>query len=116
MSRPKNKDEFRRELAESFAAVLEEKGLEWKKEWQGNPVIPQNGITKNHYKGCNAFSLMLTSMAKGYSDPRWVTMVQIMDENKKYHPNEKWHLKKGSKATYVEYWYPYDTKQEKALT
>jgi len=47
-------------------------------------------------------------MSKGYTDPRWVTMHQIMDPDKKYHPNEKWHLKKGSKATYVEYWYPYD--------
>jgi len=37
-----------------------------------------------------------------------------MDPDKKYHPNEKWHLKKGSKATYVEYWYPYDVKNKKA--
>ena len=43
-------------------------------------------------------------------------MIQIMDNDKKYHPNEKWHLKKGSKATYVEYWYPYDNKERKALT
>ena len=36
--------------------------------------------------------------------------------DKKYHPNEKWHLKKGSKATYVEYWYPYDVKNKKVMT
>ena len=29
---------------------------------------------------------------------------------------QNWHLKKGSKATYVEYWYPYDLKDKKALT
>ena len=28
MSRPKNKDEYRAELAETFAHVLEEKGLD----------------------------------------------------------------------------------------
>ena len=117
MSRPKNKDEYRAELAESFAHVLEEKGLDWKKEWKGSGGnAPHNGITKACYRGCNAFSLSLISMMKGYDDPRWVTMVQIMDKEGKYHPGEKWHLKAGSKATYVEYWFPYDLKEKKALT
>ena len=35
MSRPMNKEEYRAELADAFAHVLEEKGLEWKKEWRG---------------------------------------------------------------------------------
>ncbi len=117
MNRPKNKDEYRSELAEAFASILEEKGLEWKKEWRGQGGgAPHNGITKASYRGCNAFWLSLVSMMKGYDDPRWVTMVQIMDYDKKYHPNEKWHLKKGSKASYVEYWYPYDNTEKKALT
>ena len=30
MSRPKNKEEYRQEMAEAFANVLEEKGLEWR--------------------------------------------------------------------------------------
>ena len=117
MSRPQNKNEYRAELAESFAHVLEEKGLNWKKEWRGSGGgAPFNAITKARYRGCNSFWLSLVGMMKNYQDPRWVTMVQIMDNDKKYHPNEKWHLKKGSEATYVEYWYPYDLKQKKALT
>ena len=117
MSRPMNKEEYRAQLADAFAHVLEEKGLEWKKEWQGTGgSAPHNGITKANYRGCNAFWLSLVSMIKGYDDPRWVTMLQIMDKDQKYHPNEKWHLKKGSKATYVEYWYPYDSANQKALT
>lgn len=117
MSRPKNKEEFRQTMAEAFANVLEEKGLSWRKEWNGvGGVSPHNGITKAYYRGCNAFWLRLVAMMKGYSDPRWVTMVQIMDKNEKYHPKEKWHLKAGSKATYVEYWYPFDTKEKHALT
>lgn len=116
-SRPKNKDEYRKEMADAFANVLEEKGLNWKKEWRGSGgSSPQNGITKACYRGSNAFWLSLVSMMKGYSDPRWVTMVQIMDNDKKYHPKQDWHLKKGSKATYVEYWYPYDIENKKALT
>ena len=51
-------------------------------------------------------------MANGYTDPRWVTMVQIMDQDGKYHPNEKWHLQAGSKATYVEYWFPVERPTE----
>lgn len=117
MARPKNKDEYRAELADAFAHVLEERGLEWRKEWTGSGGgAPHNGITRACYRGTNAFWLSLVSMLKGYSDPRWVTMVQIMDNGGKYHPKQKWHLKAGSKATYVEYWYPYDTKNKKALT
>ena len=117
MARPKNKDEYRAELADAFSHVLEERGLEWRKEWTGSGGgAPHNGITKACYRGTNAFWLSLVSMLKGYSDPRWVTMVQIMDNGGKYHPKQKWHLKAGSKATYVEYWYPYDTKNKKALT
>ena len=102
MSRPKNKDEYRAELADTFAHVLEEKGLEWQKEWRGSGgSAPQNGITKACYRGCNAFWLSLISMMKGYDDPRWVTMVQIMDQDGKYHPKQNWHLKKGSKLSLI---------------
>ena len=38
MSRPKNKEEYRQEMAEAFANVLEEKGLEWRKEWTGTSM------------------------------------------------------------------------------
>lgn len=117
MARPKNKDEYRARLAEAFANVLDEKGLEWKKEWAGvGGGAPHNAVTKACYRGINAFWLSLVAMMKGYDDPRWVTMVQIMDKAGRYHPNQTWHLKKGTKATYVEYWYPYDVKEHKALT
>lgn len=117
MPRPKNKDEYRAELAETFAHILEEQGLNWKKEWHGQGInAPYNAVTKAHYRGINAFWLSLVSMSQGYTDPRWVTMVQIMDNDGKYHPKESWHLKKGSKAAYVEYWYPYDLKEKKAVT
>ena len=113
MNRSKNTQEFREKIAESFAHVLEEEGLSWKKGWSGNYITnPRNGITNACYKGCNRFHLALLSMANGYTDPRWVTMVQIMDKDGKYHPNEKWHLQAGSKATYVEYWMPVERPTE----
>lgn len=116
-TRPKNKQEFRREMAEAFIHVLEEEGLNWKKNWRGvGGDAPFNGITEACYNGINRFNLALTAMARGYEDPRWVTMVQIMDNKDTYHPGQKWHLKKGSKASWVEYWYQFDLKEKKAVT
>ena len=117
MARPKNRDEYRQQLADMFTGILAEKGLEWKKEWRDlGGFAQQNGITHAHYRGCNALMLSLISMMKGYNDPRWLTMRQIADADGKYHPKQKWHLKTGSKASYVEYWYPYDTKNKVAVT
>ena len=49
MPRPKNKDEYRAELAETFAHILEEQGLNWKKEWHGQGInAPYNAVTKAH--------------------------------------------------------------------
>ena len=116
MGRPKDRNEYRREMAEAFARVLEEKGLAWRKEWKGTgPSAPRNGVTEACYRGSNAFWLGLVSLMRGCGDPRWVTMVQIMDRDGRYHPKERWHLKAGSKAAWVEYWYPYDRRERKAL-
>lgn len=117
MSKPNNKDEYRKQIADRFAHILEENGLDWRKEWNaGNGMMPHNGVTGNFYKGCNVFNLSLVSMIKGYQDSRWITMVQIIDKYDKYHPGQQWHLKNGEKATYVEYWYPYDINNKKAVT
>lgn len=117
MERPKNKQEYREQLAQMFINSLNENGLAWKKQWHGaGTESPFNGVTKGKYRGCNQLLLHLVSLKRGYRDPRWVTMVQIMDQKSVYHPNEKWHLKKGTKAVYVEYWYPYDLVNKKAFT
>jgi len=120
MSRPKNSKEFRESLALQFIRLLSEKELHWKQGWLSD--TPLNAVTQKNYRGINVLRLGLTAMEMRYDDPRWATMVQIMDKEKKYHPNEAWHLKKGSKAAYVEYWYPikfqYDgtIKREQAIT
>lgn len=116
MSKPKNREEFRNQMAEAFINILSEKGLEWKKEWSGIGFSHFNAVTKAQYRGINTLNLYLISKSRGYKDNRWATMLQIMDKEGKYHPNEKWHLKAGSKAAYVEYWYQYDTTNKKAVT
>ena len=108
---------FRENLADQFLHVLEAKQMDWIKEWQSSSLkIPFNGVTARQYKGVNRFSLILTSLVKGYEDPRWVTMSQIMDKNNLYHKGEHWHLKAGSKAAQVEYWFAYDRVKQKNIT
>lgn len=54
--------EYRKELAELFLRVLEEKNLDWKKEWRGKGV-PVNAKRNVSYKGINRFRLMIVCHA-----------------------------------------------------
>lgn len=60
--------EYRKELAELFLRVLEEKNLDWKKEWRGKGV-PVNAKRNVSYKGINRFRLMIVAMQRGYGIP-----------------------------------------------
>lgn len=108
MSMPKSK-EYRKELAEMFARILEEKELDWKKEWKGLANVPVNAVKERKYKGINAFALMLTMMERGYTDPRFATFKQIQDMGCKLHDAKGMGIR-------VEYWFPYDQVEKKALT
>ncbi|MDO4191936.1 MAG: zincin-like metallopeptidase domain-containing protein [Erysipelotrichaceae bacterium] len=117
MAATDKRQQFRENLADQFLHLLETKQMNWIQEWQSSAMkIPFNGITERKYKGVNRFSLILTAMVKGYEDPRWVTMAQIIDKNDTYHRGEQWHLKAGSKAAQVEYWFPYDKVKKKNIT
>lgn len=92
--------EFREKLAEMFAHALEEKGLEWKKGWQG-PGRHYNAVRGNQYHGINYFALAMTAMERGYQDPRWATFLQIQKQG--------WKLSNAKgQGVKVEYWFPYD--------
>lgn len=101
-----NTKEYRLQLANEFVHILEEKQLDWKKEWQGNRAKPTNARTGRAYHGINSFYLTMIAVQRGYMDPRWATFNQIRDSG--------WHLKnaKGQGVT-VEYWYPYDLQLKK---
>lgn len=101
--------EYRQELAELFVRALEEKKLDWKKEWQDNQQCPVNAKTSKRYKGINFLRLMLTGMARGYTDPRWATFKQVQDMG--------YRLKDAKgKGVQVEYWFPYDVKEKKSIS
>jgi len=116
LSRPANREQYRDAVVQGFIKALEEDGLEWKKMWRGGADAPVNGVTGRPYSGVNRLWLSLAAIRLGCSDPRWVTMTQIMDRGGTYHPGEEWHLRKGSRAEYVEYWFRYDTSSGKTLS
>ena len=95
MSKPKNSKEFREELAKQFVGVLEEEGLEWKQGWVS--TRPVNAISGKQYKGINTLRLGLTAKELGYDDPRWATMVQIMDKERNIIPVRNGSCKKAVK-------------------
>ena len=101
--------EYRKNLAEMFANILEEKELDWKKEWQGLTNMPVNAKRDYRYKGINSFHLMLVMMERGYDDPRWATFNQIKEMGCKLN-NAK------GMGVQVEYWFPYDLEEKRAIS
>ncbi|MBA4698480.1 MAG: DUF1738 domain-containing protein [Ruminococcus sp.] len=102
--------EYREQLAEAFITILEEKQLDWKKEWKGSGLhLPVNAKTGIRYHGINQFYLGLIALERGYTDYRWATFKQTQDKGWKLE-NAKGH---GVK---VEYWYPFDNEEKKTIT
>lgn len=100
--------EHRTQIAEQFVQVLEEKELDWKKEWK-DIQAPLNGKSNHSYRGLNRFYLTMIAMRRGYEDPRWCTFNQIK--------NEGWSLENAKgQGVKVEYWFPYDKEEKKSLT
>jgi len=97
----RTKEEFRKMVAEQFTNVLEEKDLDWVKEWHTNSV-PLNAVSNHQYRGINQFYLSVISMTKGWKDPRWMTFNQIAKIDKKAM------VRKGEHAFDVEYWFVRD--------
>lgn len=104
-----DKKDYRKELAEKFLQVLEEKGLDWKKEWSGQGMTPVNVKSRKAYHGINRFALMLTAMQRGYKDPRWATYLQVQEMGLRLKDA------RGQGVT-VGFWHPYDTKERRSLT
>lgn len=102
--------EYRDKLAEEFIRILEEKELDWKKEWNGSSAgAPRNGYSGYQYKGINRFYLNLAALRRGYQDSRWCTYRQVQEKG--------WKLKNAKgQGVKVEYWFPYDKEDKRSLT
>lgn len=101
---------IRDEFAEKFISILEsEKPLEWTQGWTTTGIAkPCNGSSGRKYNGINRLILMLEALKNDWDDNRFYTFKQVakLDGCK---------IKAGSKATRVEYWMAYDTKEKRSL-
>lgn len=88
-------DDARKEVIDFITKKLEnENSVPWRDPcFNRAPINPISGI---EYKGFNSMRLACVAMKRNYNDPRWVTFKQAKEK--------KYHLKKGSKGTTVEYY------------
>lgn len=98
-------NKLREQIAEQFIAALQEDQLPWRAMWITNR--PLNIISGKKYRGINSFWLSFVADMKGYHDHRWVTFKQAESKG--------WHVRKGEKATHIEYWRLYDKLQKKYI-
>lgn len=95
MALPKHVDEKRQALAEKVIGDIQSgKPFFWNSGHIGGP--PKNAVTGKRYRGGNAVTLYVTSLDRGYIDPRWMTFEQAKSQGHK--------VKKGEKGTHIEFW------------
>jgi len=78
--------DYQQELTNKFitrieeAIACEEKGLKWDKPFFSCNEWPRNALTGEKYHGSNVATLM----TEEFSDPRWMTFVQMQELSKKW--------------------------------
>ena len=93
--------DYQQELTNKFisrieeALLYEEKGLKWDKPFFSCIEWPKNALTGEKYHGGNVVALM----AEEFSDPRWMTFVQMQEMSKKL--DTPLHIRKGSRAAFI---------------
>jgi antirestriction protein ArdC len=100
------KRDYRQEVTYDIIRLLEEGAAPWQKPWETGKAgqLPYNPTTQKPYRGGNVLSLMIAGMRKGYDDPRWATYKQAAEQG--------WQVRKGEKASAVEFWDVYPDKAD----
>ena len=89
--------DHRQEMTNQIISLLESGTAPWQQPWQGGDTgMPMNPTTGKEYRGGNVLGLMISSMVRGYTDPRWMTFKQALDNG--------WRVRKGEKGSRIEYW------------
>jgi len=99
-------EEQRNEIATYLVNKIREEGqLPWTNGLKID-FSQHNPISGTRYKGANILRLYVSSLQHEFTDPRWVTMAQLNDLNKKEGRTEenRYKVRKGSKGTKVEFW------------
>jgi antirestriction protein ArdC len=89
------KRDHRQEVTESIVRMLEEGVAPWQQPWNA-AAMPYNPTTERPYRGGNAIQLMATELARGYTDPRWMTYKQAAQNG--------WQVRQGERGTHIEFW------------
>lgn len=82
-------------IADNYFEAIEKNSDKWIKEWNTSGYGQQNASTNKEYRGQNQLNLFFEQLKRNSSDPRWMTMAQIIKNN--------FQLEKGSKGARVEY-------------
>jgi antirestriction protein ArdC len=95
------KETYPEKITREMISMLENGTAPFIKPWEPNTLLcPHNPATGTVYKGFNAFYLSHAAAVKGYSDPRWMTFVQIKNSQEKLRLNE------GSKGVTIAFFQP----------
>lgn len=94
----------RNEMVDVVLSYMEQNPTEWQSGWQkfGCPV---NAVSSKQYRGINLLYLTVVSMARKYTDNRWVTFNQAKQLGAS--------VKKGEKSVPVLYYSIYDENTKK---
>src|ERR1700733_12735402 len=91
--------DHRQEMTDEIIRSLELGTAPWQQPWEGGESgMPYNPTTNKQYRGGKVFGLMITSMVRGYTDLRFCTFKQALDNG--------WCVRKGEKGTRIEFWEP----------
>jgi antirestriction protein ArdC len=91
------KRDLRQEITDDIIAALEKGVAPWQKPWQSGAFeMPHNPTSGKPYRGGNAIHLMMSSMRKGFEDPRWITYRQAQENG--------WQVRRGEKGIHIEFW------------
>lgn len=95
MAKTSNQTYGRDIVANNYYDTIQEHAGNWIKKWNTAGYEQQNGATNKGYKGQNQLNLLFEQIKRNSTDPRWMTMTQIV--------KNKFRLEKGSKGAKVEF-------------
>lgn len=121
----KTKEEFRKEVADGFIALLKENDNKpFINAWDNAAGRPTSAATGKPYTGLNFMQLLMEQSKKKYNDNRWYTFAAIKvlnkdlveraeAEGKDLSWEEQIHLRKGSKGVTIHDTFPERAEKDK---
>lgn len=75
------RDEYAKEVAQTFVNMIGEGTAPWRKKWQpGETFVPMNIVSGKPYSGFNFAYLWALSQERGWKDPRFMTYKQAQEQ------------------------------------